>query len=158
MFEKNMDNEIKKILEIMKTSFDDSMEDFYDTHIKLSRLFKAYDKESELYSIITKISPEIYPGDVRVFLNIYHELTNDNDSEKVLLNRMETAAKLCNRIVNRATLELQLEESNQVLMENDELKDISNKLASIAEQSLNETDYYLNRYGSTTKQDSPTYH
>ncbi|MDA3855784.1 MAG: hypothetical protein PF569_05975 [Candidatus Woesearchaeota archaeon] len=90
-------------------------------------------------------------------MNIYHELTNDDDSEKILLTYMKTAAKLCNRSGNRSLLEIQLNESMQILDENEVLKDVGNKLVYITQQSLKEPDYFV-KPNKIVEQENPTYH
>lgn len=138
-----MDEDTKQLYLKFQETMDNTMEDYYLTHHKLIRLFKAYDENSNLYKTISKISTEIYPGDVRIFLNIYHELTNDSDIETYLLRSMENAAKLTNKVGNRSVLELQLKGYEGLNEEIRVLKEITHSLMGIIEESMKRPDCHV---------------
>ncbi len=154
-----MDEETKKAYDLFENTLNECMEDYYLTQKKLVRLFRAYDENSKLYSTINEISSIIYPGDVRIFLNIYEELTEYENNDKKKLKHMKNAAKICNNVSIRSLLEFQLEEFNKISNDNKEIIRLGQRLIDATTNSIENSEYFLSLNNHSNNQtDKPTYH
>lgn len=153
-----MKESIEKILMNMQEVVDDTMEDYYNTCHKLIRLFKLnYQENTILYKTILQISTQMYPCDIRNFLDIYNELSVDEDDEQTSIEKMQIASKLTNRVSNRNFLELQLEEQIKFRNEIDVMGKVMHELLDMIEDKIDYTQNY-HKFNLVDNQDKITYH
>lgn len=134
-----MDGDGKKLLKKLEDNINLTFLEFLETRCKLTRLFRAYNKNSNLYSTINRIATEIYPNDIRIFLNIYQNLDNDDSkNQKQISNNLDVATKIYLKSTNQLLLESYSEELESLREDNLALKNFLEKLYK------SQPDHYLN--------------